>query len=565
MENDAFWGSNWHSTVAKRATSMSSAAAGQSLPCLLNLDWKQPPMSNDADLETALSSLVSSQSSHLAASDGAEMRALGGRLGTICNSGEISLVAQLHSAHSSCYSTPLNSPPKPNHSARDHPVQGRGGFPGPANPSPGGQFMPLSADPWFAEGAARLPRGGGMSSSSFAGQLGLLPETPGKLSRASSGKSLTGSRMGATENGNESQVLGAALMEMEMRSRFRASLTSEASEPGNGREESSIEEASSLRGASDSNARKRKAVAGKGKGKEAPSLYSATNPANVRLNSLSFLLLLNSLQFHICKTGELQIFQVQMTEENSDAKRYKPGEINAVVKMETEQNGDVGGEPRKEDDDKVPEPPKDYIHVRARRGQATDAHSLAERVRREKISKRMKFLQDLVPGCNKVTGKAVMLDEIINYVQSLQRQVEFLSMKLATLNPQLNNMDNLILKQMYQEHGTMLQPVYPSEMASAQYPYPLQGIETSGLESQLVNPPSRTVQLPPLYGLSDATSQASSMNYKSLTKRVLLLSQLGDFCEDDLQSVAQIVFRHNQETAFSASFSRPNASKSDEN
>ena len=28
-----------------------------------------------------------------------------------------------------------------------------------------------------------------------------------------------------------------------------------------------------------------------------------------------------------------------------------------------------------------PEPPKDYIHVRARRGQATDSHSLAERVR----------------------------------------------------------------------------------------------------------------------------------------------------------------------------------------
>ncbi|CAO2146316.1 unnamed protein product [Urochloa humidicola] len=83
------------------------------------------------------------------------------------------------------------------------------------------------------------------------------------------------------------------------------------------------------------------------------------------------------------------------------------------------------------------EPPKDYIHVRARRGQATDSHSLAERVRREKISERMKLLQDLVPGCNKVTGKAVMLDEIINYVQSLQRQVEFLSMKLSTVNPQL--------------------------------------------------------------------------------------------------------------------------------
>ncbi|EXB54917.1 hypothetical protein L484_008847 [Morus notabilis] len=89
------------------------------------------------------------------------------------------------------------------------------------------------------------------------------------------------------------------------------------------------------------------------------------------------------------------------------------------------------GEGKKDQD----EPPTGYIHVRARRGQATDSHSLAERLRREKISERMKMLQKLVPGCEKVTGKALMLDEIINYVQSLQNQVEFLSMKLASLNP----------------------------------------------------------------------------------------------------------------------------------
>nr|XP_025693942.1 transcription factor bHLH49 isoform X3 [Arachis hypogaea] len=77
-------------------------------------------------------------------------------------------------------------------------------------------------------------------------------------------------------------------------------------------------------------------------------------------------------------------------------------------------------------------PKEEYIHVRARRGQATNSHSLAERVRREKISERMKFLQDLVPGCSKVTGKAVMLDEIINYVQSLQRQVEILQQRAGT-------------------------------------------------------------------------------------------------------------------------------------
>nr|XP_048335577.1 transcription factor bHLH62-like [Ziziphus jujuba var. spinosa] len=74
---------------------------------------------------------------------------------------------------------------------------------------------------------------------------------------------------------------------------------------------------------------------------------------------------------------------------------------------------------------------------RSKAGQSMSSHSLAERVRREKINERMKFLQDLVPGCDKITGKALMLDEIINYVQSLQRQVEFLSMKLATVHPEM--------------------------------------------------------------------------------------------------------------------------------
>ncbi|KAI3682579.1 hypothetical protein L1987_82649 [Smallanthus sonchifolius] len=113
---------------------------------------------------------------------------------------------------------------------------------------------------------------------------------------------------------------------------------------------------------------------------------------------------------------------------------------------------------KKEENVKPPEPPKDYIHVRARRGQATDSHSLAERVRREKVSERMKLLQNLVPNCDKVTGKALMLDEIINYVQSLQRQVEFLSIKLATLNPSLDfDTDDLISQNVTQQTLTYYQ------------------------------------------------------------------------------------------------------------
>ncbi|GLU13000.1 hypothetical protein SLE2022_296500 [Rubroshorea leprosula] len=89
--------------------------------------------------------------------------------------------------------------------------------------------------------------------------------------------------------------------------------------------------------------------------------------------------------------------------------------------------GKGNDEKEKQDEEK----PKEVVHVRARRGQATDNHSLAERVRRGKINEKLRCLQDIVPGCYKTMGMAVMLDEIINYVQSLQNQVEFLSMKLS--------------------------------------------------------------------------------------------------------------------------------------
>ncbi|KAL5760296.1 hypothetical protein ACOSQ2_019134 [Xanthoceras sorbifolium] len=85
--------------------------------------------------------------------------------------------------------------------------------------------------------------------------------------------------------------------------------------------------------------------------------------------------------------------------------------------------------------------PNGCVHVRARRGQATDSHSLAERVRRQKISVRMKILQSLVPGCDKMTGKALILDEIIQYVKTLQSQVQFLAAKFASINPMLDDFE----------------------------------------------------------------------------------------------------------------------------
>uniref|UniRef100_A0A2P2L8K9 Uncharacterized protein MANES_14G112400 n=1 Tax=Rhizophora mucronata TaxID=61149 RepID=A0A2P2L8K9_RHIMU len=90
---------------------------------------------------------------------------------------------------------------------------------------------------------------------------------------------------------------------------------------------------------------------------------------------------------------------------------------SGAVRNQTQASGSIGGDA----------PAQQKPRVRARRGQATDPHSIAERLRRERISERMKALQVLVPNANK-TDKASMLDEIIDYVKFLRLQVKVLSM-----------------------------------------------------------------------------------------------------------------------------------------
>ncbi|KAK7404216.1 hypothetical protein VNO78_04907 [Psophocarpus tetragonolobus] len=65
--------------------------------------------------------------------------------------------------------------------------------------------------------------------------------------------------------------------------------------------------------------------------------------------------------------------------------------------------------------------------VRAKRGCATHPRSIAERVRRTRISDRIRKLQQLVPNMDKQTNTADMLDEAVAYVKFLQKQIEELS------------------------------------------------------------------------------------------------------------------------------------------
>ncbi|KAG8472723.1 hypothetical protein CXB51_034596 [Gossypium anomalum] len=64
--------------------------------------------------------------------------------------------------------------------------------------------------------------------------------------------------------------------------------------------------------------------------------------------------------------------------------------------------------------------------VRAKRGCATHPRSIAERVRRTRISDRIRKLQELVPNMDKQTNTADMLEEAVEYVKYLQRQIQVL-------------------------------------------------------------------------------------------------------------------------------------------
>ncbi|GMP41819.1 hypothetical protein CsSME_00011785 [Camellia sinensis var. sinensis] len=65
--------------------------------------------------------------------------------------------------------------------------------------------------------------------------------------------------------------------------------------------------------------------------------------------------------------------------------------------------------------------------IRAKRGCATHPRSIAERMRRTRISERMRKLQELFPNMDKQTNTADMLDLAVEYIKDLQKQVKTLT------------------------------------------------------------------------------------------------------------------------------------------
>ncbi|GFQ06863.1 transcription factor bhlh74 [Phtheirospermum japonicum] len=200
-------------------------------------------------------------------------------------------------------------------------------------------------------------------------------------------------------------------------------------------------------------------------------------------------------------------------------KRKRTVSVGTSPKNAEEQPKDHISELPKEDDEKKQKPernisPKSRSKPEVKQGKdnAIDAEPSKENyihVRRERISERMRLLQEPVPGCNKITGKAMMLDEIINYVQSLQQQVEFLSLKLATVNPELNlDIDRILSKDILHLSGSNPTTLGIASELSSSNPFPGYPQGTFNGKTSPFNPLPQVPWGYPGNGLDELSSEA---------------------------------------------------------
>lgn len=115
---------------------------------------------------------------------------------------------------------------------------------------------------------------------------------------------------------------------------------------------------------------------------------------------------------------------------SADGSTYRNGTHHLVRHMSLPSSGSPGIEDARDENGSFGTVP---MRTRAKRGCATHPRSIAERVRRTKISERMKRLQDLVPDMDKQTNTSDMLDETVEYVKSLQQKVQELNETVAQL------------------------------------------------------------------------------------------------------------------------------------
>nr|WAK86085.1 transcription factor bHLH39 [Nothapodytes nimmoniana] len=119
------------------------------------------------------------------------------------------------------------------------------------------------------------------------------------------------------------------------------------------------------------------------------------------------------------RDGDLKVLSGNgFVSQNGNSRSYTPGLTHHLNLTKTSAEMAVIDKYLQFQQDSVP------CKIRAKRGCATHPRSIAERMRRIRISERMRKLQDLFPNIDKQANTADMLDMSIEYIKNLQKQVQ---------------------------------------------------------------------------------------------------------------------------------------------
>ncbi|CAH1440412.1 unnamed protein product [Lactuca virosa] len=107
--------------------------------------------------------------------------------------------------------------------------------------------------------------------------------------------------------------------------------------------------------------------------------------------------------------------------ENGSSRHYSPSLVHHMSLPKTSSEMATAEKFLRFEHDSTP------CKIRAKRGCATHPRSIAERVRRTRISERMKKIQSLFPTMDKQTSTADMLDLAVQYIKDLQKELKTLN------------------------------------------------------------------------------------------------------------------------------------------
>ncbi|XVF31535.1 hypothetical protein REPUB_Repub16aG0154100 [Reevesia pubescens] len=127
----------------------------------------------------------------------------------------------------------------------------------------------------------------------------------------------------------------------------------------------------------------------------------------------------------------------------------------------------------------------------SKRSRAAEVHNLSERRRRDRINEKMRALQELIPNCNKV-DKASMLDEAIEYLKTLQLQVQIMSMGAGLYMPPM--MLPTVMQHMHAAHMAHFSPMGVGMGMGMGFGMPLPDMNAGSSACPMV-------QVPPILGV----------------------------------------------------------------